>query len=1383
MGKLAYLALVTTTPILQPRPATLASAVLELAAAALMSLLALLERRRTRYPSDLLCVFLAITIILDSARCRTLWLLVRLDSQATGAAASFTVSLAIKAALLFLVSQRESPEPVFPGSSSQCPDNSAGLFSISCYWWLNPLVRLGYSRVLGLDDLYSLPAALACPQHAPGATERDSQSEEPAAVLKLVVQATGWTVLYPTLPRLCLIGFTVAQASLTRGILALLSEPDGFDLDAEYGLILATFLVYLGIAMSTAWTGYLHERVLTRLRGSLIRSIYLHSTRMSAGSACTAKPSTLISVDVETVYNGLRNVHELWALPVQVAVAAWMAYRELGMASLAAIALIAATCVGVAAVSPLTVARQRAWMATLQSRIGKTSAVLGSMKTLKSSGLSRRIQAMLEKARADELHVGSYFRLVMSLSSTISQLPFVAAPVIVFATGPHPLDATIAFTALSYLSIMTQPLMTAIQVLPVALASHVCLQRIQQFLSSPGHVDKRVLGPTAHEAPDSEKADRSEHENLTVRISGASFSWTSGTKPVLRHVDVEVPSSTFAAITGPVGCGKSTMLHAVLGEITPSPGGLVAVNTSRVAFCAQSPVLCDGTVRENIIGPMPFNKARYREVLDATALTADMAQLPQGDATRLETRGETLSGGQRQRVALARALYHEPRLILVDDVLSSLDKRTGLAVACQVFGPDGILRKRGVTVLFSTNSASVAELADRCIEISSEGEVTQRLTPQSPPPSLPSFLDNEKKDKGFEGSAFTLGWNETNTADDGTPSGTPNREERKKEVQKASDAKTWISYFARVGVLPNCLFAFSVLGFGFTMVYPTIWVEMWTADTSSQHSFAYWLGIYGALAASCLVASTAMGLVVLVLFVRRAGAAMHHGALSTAMGATLRYLMQTSVGTTLTHFSQDLAIVDGQLAGTLVNLAATATVACGQAVLLAVSTPWLAVGFPVTVAVLYLTARLYVPTSVQLRGLDLEAKGPLVAHALSTMSTLATIRAFGWLSHEADRNKVLLERSQRPSYFLGMAQQWLVLVNNLVVVALATGLVALATLLHPGAGTVGIGLVSLIALGRNLADMVRAYTMVEIALGAVARLTAFVRDTPRERKCAAPVAMGEAWPAGGAIRIDNVSASYDASSDGQSRALCDIRLEVAPGEKVALYGRTGRQVSPLLRTSSSHSDSRPSGKSSLLLMLLGMLEPLPRCASKISIDNISIDQLDGGTLRERVIAMPQDAVFLPDGASVRDNLDPLGQASSEACHYALGLVGLSSRLSDLDAALNLKALSDGSRQLFCLARCVVRRRVRLERHGVDGGLLLLDEISAHVDDETAKTMLGVVEREFVHYTVLAVTHRLLRPATFQRAVVMEGGRLIEDANAGELLRDKQSHLAALHAHS
>lgn len=228
-------------------------------------------------------------------------------------------------------------------------------------------------------------------------------------------------------------------------------------------------------------------------------------------------------------------------------------------------------------------------------------------------------------------------------------------------------------------------------------------------------------------------------------------------------------------------------------------------------------------------------------------------------------------------------------------------------------------------------------------------------------------------------------------------------------------------------------------------------------------------------------------------------------------------------------------------------------------------------------------------------------------------------------------------------------------------------------------------------------------------------------------------------------------------------------MTINPGEKVALCGRSG------------------SGKSTVLLILLRLLDPLP--GSSITIDGVSLDRIDRSALRQRIIAVPQDAVFLPDGTSFRVNLDPFNVSTEAECRAVLEAVGLWPFVEErggLEAGMTAETLSQGQKQLFSLARAVLRRRVRT-RQGEEefgkaaesGGILLLDEVSSSVDQDTEREMQKVIAAEFSGYTIVMVSHRLEAVADYDRVVVMDKGELVETGRPAELVETEGSRFREL----
>jgi ABC-type multidrug transport system fused ATPase/permease subunit len=210
-------------------------------------------------------------------------------------------------------------------------------------------------------------------------------------------------------------------------------------------------------------------------------------------------------------------------------------------------------------------------------------------------------------------------------------------------------------------------------------------------------------------------------------------------------------------------------------------------------------------------------------------------------------------------------------------------------------------------------------------------------------------------------------------------------------------------------------------------------------------------------------------------------------------------------------------------------------------------------------------------------------------------------------------------------------------------------------------------------------------------------------------------------------------------------AVRDVDLIISQGERIAICGRTG------------------SGKSSLIAIFLKLLDPTPETAGNILMDDLLLQKVNRSALRQRILALPQEAVFLPDGTTFATNLDPLNISNADDCQSALQAVGLWDLVlakGGLTAEMSAGTLSAGQRQLLSLARVILRRRHRASQDA-NGGILLLDEVSSSVDQATEKVMQEIIRTEFQGYTVVAVSHRLEMIMDFDKVVVMDQGSVVE----------------------
>lgn len=253
----------------------------------------------------------------------------------------------------------------------------------------------------------------------------------------------------------------------------------------------------------------------------------------------------------------------------------------------------------------------------------------------------------------------------------------------------------------------------------------------------------------------------------------------------------------------------------------------------------------------------------------------------------------------------------------------------------------------------------------------------------------------------------------------------------------------------------------------------------------------------------------------------------------------------------------------------------------------------------------------------------------------------------------------------------------------------------------------------------------------------------------------------QVWSESTATRDGNTG-SENRDTEQQPLALNNLNLAVRPGEKVAICGRSG------------------SGKSSIISLLLRLLDPLPSCAESIIIDDMPLHLVDRTTLRERILTIPQDVVFLPDGSSFQMNLDPFGASSEEDCWAVLDSVRLRDLVEEhggLAAGMDVVMLSQGQKQLFNLARALLRHRNRSRDLGnsygdmgaPQRGILLLDEFSSGVDHDTDLAMQKIIREEFADYTVVMVSHRLDVVLEFDTVVMMDAGSIVETGRPSTLI--------------
>jgi ATP-binding cassette subfamily B multidrug efflux pump len=303
--------------------------------------------------------------------------------------------------------------------------------------------------------------------------------------------------------------------------------------------------------------------------------------------------------------------------------------------------------------------------------------------------------------------------------------------------GRISLGALIAFY--SYLGILVWPMIALGWVTNIFQRGAASMGRLNYILGAQPQIDDRAATLPTEQNVEGEI----EFRNLTfayptTMAGGSANAAGNGNRPVtdgvLRDISLKIPAGSTLAIVGPTGSGKTT-LAALVARLWEAPDGAVLIDgrsirewpldTLRrsIGYVPQDTYLFSETVGENIAFGLPkFDLERVREAAEVASLDSDVQEFPAKYDTMVGERGITLSGGQKQRTALARAIVRDPRILILDDSLSSVDTQTEERILSRL---RGIMRGR-TTILIAHRTSTVRD-ADQIVVLR-EGRISERGT-------------------------------------------------------------------------------------------------------------------------------------------------------------------------------------------------------------------------------------------------------------------------------------------------------------------------------------------------------------------------------------------------------------------------------------------------------------------------------------------------------------------------------------------------------------------------------------------------------------------------------------------------------------------------------
>ncbi|PWY89417.1 P-loop containing nucleoside triphosphate hydrolase protein [Aspergillus sclerotioniger CBS 115572] len=1296
-----------------------------------------LEHQRSAHPSLALNTYLVCMVLLQACRVRSLWL----ADTPLDLSILTTTSLATRLALLTLESV-DKPRPEETKGSPNLLEDRGSFPSRVFFGWLVPLLRQGYSGILSAVDFSGLET---------DRTQQERQRRFTAAVerrrgtpaskfhlITILIYCNPADFVGAIVFRLSYIAALFAQPFLIQDVLNFL-EDGSMPLNRGYGLIGAFGLIYLFIAIFTAHYAHCTNRFALGSWALLVNGVV--DATLNAPVATIPQPGKVgaaVNVDAANTVQGFRAMHDLWASFVTVALCLWLLYLQLGLAFVAPLLSTIVFTALTVSVSPIMIRRQRSWVEATERRLGVIIRTISSIKEIKMMGLGSRMEQSIQQLRRDEVRMARYEAVsthdISHPAGSYQGATFVtygAFAIICRVTGTT-LNTYNLDMSLSVLSIMTSPLYLMIQQAPVVVAGLNSLQRLDAVLKLPRVPNTPAQDVNCVAGPIEDKA--------LITLQEATLDW-DGNSPVLEDVNLQVFSGQFHAIVGPTGSGKSTLLRALLGELNPIRGVIRKRVSGGIAYCAQKPWLMNGTIRSNVIGTGPFEPSWYQQVLFACDLDKDLASFPQRDQTSIGSAGVALSGGQKQRVGLARALYARSELLILDDILGGLDNTTQHNVIERVFGAQGVARQACTTTVVVTHHATLISLMDTCL-LCGDG----RVEAQNSSTALHKLqrvesadtLDEKTESHDQEASSSMSHQAEGQYVAEGV-------EQAETEDQpKRSDPESWRLYryyMQLVGNHHTLLFIILSATVAGVSVYQQYWLTDW-ADAESNRQLSMYITVYLGMLVATLIVIFGWCSHFLDIMIQKASLQLHEAQLLAFLRAPISFLMAAKSGALANRFTQDIMLVDDELPLALLNTVSSFFSVLAEVVVVFVACPIMAAVTPALFIVFWVLQSFYLRTSRQLRVLEIEAKAPLYQHTLQCAEGLATIRAFGWTAAQQTESTRYVNSAQEPMYMLYSVQVWLKMVLDLIIAGVCVLFAGLVVKLRSSseAGMIGLGFISIITMSTTSRRFMVAWTTLEISLGALSRIHSFVTDSPSEDASSGSAQRPTVWPTEGKVEFSNVSATYTA----QGRpVLSDINLTIHPREKILICGRSG------------------SGKSSLVSSLLRLLHV---SSGTIRIDDLDTSTMSVASVRSALTVLPQDPFFI--SGSIRDNMN-LGTSvsSDEQIQAALRKVGLwtyvEKELGGLESTLDPKMmLSQGQQQLFCLSRMILQK----------GKIIIIDEASSSVDNDTDARMNAIIRSELDDRTVICVAHRLDHLLDYDRVVVLQSGRIVEVGEPKALLQ-------------